>query len=115
MTKQVTISKTFTRLQLVGIRPSTGKPHDYNEVNTANSLILKLLAAGVPVVGVLGIVTVEWGKLTITHDPDGLDGDEWTYTWTGDEVPKAWRPTLAAKGYRGRLDKPLREAIDDEL
>jgi hypothetical protein len=112
----VTIKKTFTRLELIGTNPRTGQPHNYNEVVTSNTIANRLLAAGIPVVGVLGIVAVEWGKLTVEHE-DGLDGDEWKYTWTGEEVPKFWRNRMSGQGYRNRLDNPLAAQIaaEDEL
>lgn len=113
----VTISKTFTRYELIGVQPRTGKLQPYNAVVSTNTLANRLLAAGIPVVGVLGIVAVEWGKLTVEHE-DGLDGDEWKYTWTGEEVPKSWRKRMAEQGYRNALDNPLAARIaaeDDEL
>lgn len=115
MAKVVTIKKTFTRFELIGSN-SAGKPHQYNEVNSANFLITRLLAAGIPVVGVMGVLAVEWGVITITHE-DGLDGDEWTYSWTGEEVPKHYRARMQVLGSRNRLDKSLAAQIaaDDEL
>jgi hypothetical protein len=115
MAKVVNISKTFTRIELIGVKKD-GKAHQYNEVVAANHIMIALLGAGIPVVGVMGVVAVEWGKLTVTHD-DGLDGDEWTYSWTGEEVPKHYRSRMQTAGYRNRLDKPLAAQIaaDDEL
>jgi hypothetical protein len=117
MAKVVTITQTFTRDQLIGMNPTNGKRHPYNAVVATNTIANKLLAAGVPIVGVLGIVAVEWGKLTVEHE-DGLDGDEWKYTWTGNEVPKYWRKKMAEVGYRNGLDNPLAALIaadEDEL
>lgn len=113
-TKIVTIKKTFTRLELIGKHHATGRAVPFNEVNSANFLIAELHRIGIPVIGVMGVLAPEWGNLTIAHD-DGLDGDEWTYTWTGEAVPRDWREKLARPGYRSRLDKPLRPQIDDEL
>lgn len=110
MAKVVTISKTFTRLELIGTVPRTGKSAAYNEVNSSNHLMTRLLNAGIPVVGILGILAVEWGVLTVTHD-DGLDGDEWTYSWTGERVPTEYREKMSKLGYRGRLDNPLAAQI----
>ncbi len=116
MARVVTISKTFSRINLIGTVPRTGKPAQYNEVISAGPIINGLLAAGIPVVGILGILAVEWGTLTITHE-DGLDGDEWTYTWTGERVPAAYREKMSQPGYRGRMDNPLAAQIaaDNEL
>lgn len=113
-TKIVTIKRTFTRLELIGKHHATGRAVPFNEVNSANHLITELHKVGIPVVGVMGVLAPEWGLLTITHE-DGLDGDEWTYAWSGEQVPRDWREKLAKVGYRSRLDKPLRKQIDDEL
>lgn len=109
MAKVVTITKTFTRLELIGIARS-GKPHQYNEVVSANYLISRLMQAGIPAVGILGVLAAEWGVLTVTHE-DGLDGDEWTYSWTGERVPAEYREKMQKPGYRGRLDNPLAAQI----
>lgn len=120
MSKEVKIKRTFTRAQLIGMN-SDGRPHEYNAVNTGNRLNMRLLEAGIPIIGgtLFGIVAVEWGTLTISHDPDGLDGDEWTYTWIGREVPQPFRRDMAKPtGTRNRLDQPLAARIalaDDEL
>ena len=47
-----------------------------------SQVIRRMLAAGIPVVGVDSILTVARGELTIEHD-DGLNGDEWTISYAG--------------------------------
>lgn len=116
MAKVVTISKTFTRDELLGIIPRTGKAGEYNSINTGNFLTTRLLEAGIPVVGCFGVLAVEHGVLTVTHDPDGLDGDEWIYSWTGERLPQGWPKRERGTGtpVKLRLDKPLAAQIAEE-
>lgn len=116
MTNQVkTVSFTFTRDQLTGTRNPQG-----NEILAGQVIFGKLRAAGVPVIGVLGILAVEWGEFTVKHD-DGLDGDEWTYTYTGKLLDDYWIKEVGKLGNAPRLDRPLASRIaaklaeDDEL
>ena len=110
MAKEVTISVTISRLELAGKNNPKA-----NEPLAAMYIMNRLRAKGVPVTGVLTILAVEWGKLTIAHE-DGLDGDEWTYTWTGAPMPPRW--IEACKEVQGiPLTNPLapRIAAEDEL
>lgn len=110
MTTQ-TIKETFTRDQLLDNRNPAG-----NEVLAAQMIFDKLRSRGVPLIGVLGVLAVEWGKLTIEHE-DGLDGDEWHYTWVGEPMPKEWIANCSKPGAALRLNKPLAQQIAeaDEL
>lgn len=110
-----TVSFTFTRDQLTGTRNPLG-----NEVLAGQVIFGKLRAAGVPVIGVLGILAVEWGEFTVKHE-DGLDGDEWSFTYTGKLLDQYWRDQCAKPGVCLKLDQPLAPRIaaklaeDDEL
>jgi len=57
----------------------------------------RMLAAGIPVIGVDKIIGIARGELTITHE-DGLDGDEWTYSFVGKPVRED-----ARRGAHGQL------------
>jgi hypothetical protein len=115
MAKEVTIKKTFTRDELVGVMPRTGKLAEYSPVNSGNYLTARLLEAGVPVIGAFGILAVEWGTMTIKHE-DGLDGDEWEITWVGEKLPSGWpkRNRVANCMEKLSMDKPLKQLIADE-
>jgi hypothetical protein len=114
MAKEVTIKKTFTRDELVGVIPRTGKQAEYSPINSGNYLTARLLEAGIPVIGSFGILGVEWGVLTITHD-DGLDGDEWEFAWTGEKMPEGW-PKRGTANTLEKLSmaKPLKQLIAEE-
>lgn len=103
--KEVTIKHVFTRDQLTGTRNPAG-----NEVIAGQTIFNKLRASGVPVIGVLGVLAVEWGKLTIAYE-DGLDGDEWAFTFVGKPMPKEWVAKCAKPGRALRLDNPLPRQI----
>lgn len=111
---EITITETFTRDQMLGQVNPQG-----NEV-LAGQILARFRRRGVPLVGVLGFIAVEWGTLTIEHD-DGLDGDEWKWTWTGKPVPPEFMHLLTTPGRCLRLDEPLalkiaaKAAEDDEL
>lgn len=109
--KIITVAETFTRDQLTGSRNPQG-----NEVLAGQVIFNRLRAKGVPVIGALGVLAVEWGTLTISHE-DGLDGDEWTYTYTGRAMPAEWIKKCAQPGRVLRLDKSLAQQIAeaDEL
>lgn len=111
MAKTVTVKEVFTRHQLTGKRNPQG-----NEVLAAQVIFARLRQRGVPVIGVLGIIAVEWGTLTIAHE-DGLDGDEWAYTWEGAPMPRHWIDKCAQPGAVLKLDNPLAAQIaaEDEL
>jgi hypothetical protein len=101
--KNVTISRTFTRDQLAKYHVhAEGRAQPYSEIHTSNFLCRQLLTAGIPVVGLVGLIAVEWGTLTIIHE-DGLDGDEWTFSWTGAPVPDDWVWQAGQGGYRNKL------------
>lgn len=108
----ITVSATFTRDQLTSQRQN---PRG-NEVIGAAMVLTRLRNLGVPVIGVLGVIAVEWGELRITAS-DGLDGDEWTYTWAGVPMEKEWQQRCAKAGSALKLDTPLAELIaaEDEL
>lgn len=110
-TAVVTIKEIFTRDQLTGTRNPAG-----NEVIAGQIIFKRLRARGVPVIGSLGVLAVEWGKLTVEHE-DGLDGDEWTWTFTGQAMPDEWIRKCAAPGTVLRLNNPLAKQIAeaDEL
>jgi len=101
----ITVVETFTRLQMTGRANPEG-----NETIAANTIFNRMLAKGVPIIGILGVLAVEWGKLTIEYE-DGLDGDEWTYTWTGEPMPKEFIDKLKIPGNRLRLTNPLAQQI----
>jgi len=109
---EITIRETFTRDQLISKRNNP----ESNEVLSARVILNRLRQRGVPVIGVLGVLAVEWGTLTIAH-ADGLDGDEWTYTYTGKPMPREWIERCARPDHALRLDKPLAAQIaeDEEL
>lgn len=106
--KPQTISVTFTRDELCGKRNPQG-----NELLAGQAIFSKLRAKGVPVIGVLGVLAVEWGVLTIEHQ-DGLDGDEWAWSWTGEPMQKDWIAKCSKPGAVLVLRKPLREMIEEE-
>lgn len=108
MAKSITVKEVFTRHQFLGKRNPQG-----NEVLAAQVIFTRLRNRGVPVIGVLGVIAVEWGKLTIEHE-DGLDGDEWTYTWEGVPMPRHWIERCAVPGAALKLDKPLAALIAEE-
>lgn len=96
-----TIRVTITRDELIG-RKNTGR----NLFIASVAVREKLLIAGVPVIGVDGIIAVERGTLTIAHD-DGLDGDEWTYTFVGEPVMQEVINDVRRIGKRPSLIEPL--------
>lgn len=105
-----TIAETFTRDQLTGRANPQG-----NEVLAGQVIMTRLRKRGVPVIGVLGVLAVEHGTLTIQHE-DGLDGDEWTWTWVGKPMTQEW--INKCYGPHGnqclRLDKSLAQKIAEE-
>lgn len=109
-----TVRVTFTRDDLT----RNAKNPEGNEVLAGRVIYGRLRALGVPVIGCLGVLAVEWGKLTITHD-DGLDGDEWTWEYTGELLDQYWIGVVTKPGRAMRLDDPLaaqiaRKAADDD-
>lgn len=108
MAKAITVKETFTRDQFLGRHNPQG-----NEVLAAQVIFSRLRQRGVPVIGVLGVIAVEWGTLTIKHD-EGLDGDEWTYTWEGVPMPREWIEKCAQPGAALKLEKSLKQLIEEE-
>lgn len=78
-----TITATFTRDQFSRLPKSEFAG---NDTKAGEIIAAELKRKGVPIIGHIGVLAVEWGKLTVAHE-EGLDGDEWTYTWTGKPVP----------------------------
>lgn len=99
--KEVTIRETFTRDQFLGKANPEG-----NDFLAARVIFGRLRSRGVPVIGALGVLGVEWGKMTIEHE-DGLDGDEWTYTWTGRPLSKEWIAEITKPGKSVSIARPL--------
>jgi hypothetical protein len=117
-----TIRATYTRDQF-SRTPKT--EHAGVDTKAGEYIAADLLRRGVPVIGHIGVLAVEWGKLTIAHE-EGLDGDEWTYTWTGRPVPQEFVTRmngpngrlllafpLAARIARHAATQPV--AVDDDL
>jgi len=96
-----TIRLTITRDDLTGPKNS-GK----NLFIAALAVRERLLLAGVPVIGLDGIIAVERGNLTIQHE-DGLDGDEWHYTFVGEPVMPEVIEQVRRSGKRPSLLTPL--------
>lgn len=101
---EVTIRETFTRDQFLVKTP------EGNDFLAARVIFGRLRSRGVPVIGALGVLGVEWGKLTIEHE-DGLDGDEWTYTWTGRPLTKEWIAEITKPGKCVSIAAPLAPRI----
>jgi hypothetical protein len=117
-----TIRATYTRDQF-SRTPKT--EHAGVDTKAGEYIAADLLRRGVPVIGHIGVLAVEWGKLTIAHE-EGLDGDEWTYTWTGRPVPQEFVTRMNGPNGRLLLSFPLAAriarheatqtvAVDDDL
>lgn len=61
-----------------------------NRATPAGRVMRAMTEAGIPMVGVLGIIGVAYGELHI-HMIYGLEGDEFVYEWEGVPVPKHLR------------------------
>lgn len=86
--ESITIKVSFTRDQLIyDLYPPAPLMH---QATIAGRVMRALTDAGVPLIGVLGIIGVEYGELT-TYMIDGLDGDEFVYEWTGVPLPRHLR------------------------
>lgn len=105
--KQITVTLTVTRDELIDSRNPQG-----NEMLASATILSRLRAQGVPVIGILGVLAVENGTLTIKHE-DGLDGDEWTWTWTGEPMADKWVRECARPGAALKLNYPLAKMIAD--
>jgi hypothetical protein len=126
--KEITITERITRGQMMGELNPSG-----NVVSAAWNVKTRLRKRGIPVIGSLGLVAVEWGTLTIefvkasdesnehsyeTLDDVGHYADAWVYTWTGKPVPADIDLALvASKGDALVMDKPLSAllTVDEEL
>lgn len=53
-----------------------------NEVHRNSYVLRELRKAGVPVVGAISILSVEFGVFTMAFEDD-LDGGKYIYTWVG--------------------------------
>lgn len=106
-TKLQTITATYTRDQFSRLGKSE---HAGIDTKAGEYIAADLLRRGVPVIGHIGTLCVEWGKLTIAHE-EGLDGDEWTFTWTGEPVPAEFVKRMNGPNGRLILVYPLRARI----
>jgi len=101
-----TISVTITRDDLAE------RNEKLNCFLAGTKITKALLLARIPVIGVAGVLAIERGKLVIRHE-DGLDGDEWTYTFTGEPILEALMPGIRAafEAMRGEhhimINRPL--------
>jgi hypothetical protein len=121
---EITIVERITRGQMMGELNTCG-----NIVSAAWNVKTRLRKRGIPIIGSLGLVAVEWGTLTIEFekgsderdargDDIGLYGDAWVYTWTGKPIPADMDLTLVARaGTALVMDMPLSAllTVDDEL
>lgn len=102
--KEETIKVSFTRDQLVyDIYPPAPVLH---QATIGGRVMRALTEAGVPLIGVLGIIGVAYGELT-AYMIDGLDGDEFVYEWIGVPMPRHLRH------YRLTTSFTLADAIAD--
>lgn len=82
------IKLSFTRDQLIyDMHPPAPVMH---QATVAGRVMRALREAGVPLIGVLGIIGVTYGEL-ICRMIDGLDGDEFIYEWSGVPMPRHMR------------------------
>ena len=102
-----TITATYTRDQFTRGGKSE---HSGLDTKAGEHISADLLRRGVPVISHIGVLAVEWGKLTIAHD-EGLDGDEWTFTWTGKPVPQEFVRRMNGPNGRPVLAYPLEARI----
>lgn len=113
--KHLTTHVRITRGQMMGETNTTG-----NVVSAAWTVKKRLRDAGIPAIGSLGLLAVEWGTLTIQFDASESCqyDDAWIYSWTGRPVPDGM--DLNAIAHEGRalvIDKSLAALIAeaDEL
>jgi hypothetical protein len=117
--KEVTITERITRGQMMDESNTTG-----NVVAAAFNVKTRLRKRGVPAIGSLGLIAVEWGTLTIEFERgDGYDvqeddfnlghfSDAWVYTWTGRPVPAGVDLTkIAREGKALVMDMPLNAVL----
>lgn len=116
---EVTVVERITRGEMMGEQNTSG-----NVVSAAFSVKSRLRKAGIPVIGTLGLVAVEWGTLTIEFERhnllngQGQYDDAWVYTWTGCPVPAGVDLVdLARAGKALVIDMPLAAILtaDEEL
>lgn len=100
----VKIKVSFTRDQLIyDSKPPAPLMH---QSTIGGRVMRSLQESGVPLIGVLGIISVAYGVLSV-HMIDGLDGDEFVYEWEGVPVPRHLRH------YRLTTQFTLADAIAD--
>jgi len=87
-----TIKVTITRDELAKGNPT------YNLYLSGLGITKALTNARIPAVGIDGVINVARGKLTIEYN-DGLDGDEWTYTFVGEPIMKELMPEVRKAGF----------------
>lgn len=104
-----TITVTVTRDQLVKDQKNRSINAQY--MKAGGRILSELRAAGIPIVGAIGLFGVEYGTLTMRMD-DGLDGDEFVYTFVGEPLPQHLRKNEYTFG--NPLPKPT-DPEDDEL
>lgn len=103
-----TVIVTVSRDQLIRDQQDKGRSAQF--MKAGGRILHELRAAGVPIVGAIGLFGVEQGSLTLSMD-DGLDGDEFVYTYVGELVPAAQRGKEFT--FSNPMPKPIEE--DDEL
>lgn len=94
-----TISVTITRDQMARHQ------NDRNLFLSGIGIVKTLLDKRIPVVGIDGVIHVARGKLTVEYN-DGLDGDEWTYTFVGEPIMKELMPEVRKPGFGLTLKGP---------
>jgi hypothetical protein len=117
--KEITIAERITRGQMMDEMNTTG-----NVVAAAWKVTKRLRERGIPAIGSLGLIAVEWGTLTIEFERgDGYDvqeddfnlghfSDAWVYTWTGRPVPAGVDLTkISREGKALVMDMPLNAVL----
>lgn len=94
-----TISVTITRDHMAK------NANDRNLYLSGVGIVKTLLDKRIPAIGIDGVILVERGKLTIEHE-EGLDGDEWTYTFVGEPIMKELMPEVRKPGFGLTLKGP---------
>lgn len=100
-----TIIVRIDRDQLIRDQKAKGTAAQF--MQAGGRVLKELRAAGVPIIGAIGLFGVEYGTLAM-HIEDGLDGDELVYTFTGEPLPAALRKNEYT------FSKPLPKTADQE-